>query len=279
VGPALGGVLIQSLDWRWVFWINVPAGLLGAVLGGAALLAGFVLREVRTPSPLVALSLFRVRAFSAGNLAGFLSYSVLFGTFFLVPFALERGRGESPLAAGLVLTTIPVALGMAAPLSGALSDRIGARPLTVAGMLVTAVALLLLALAVRAPQLAPVVACLALVGLGQGLFTAPNNSAIMGAAPAESLGVAGGLLNVTRSLGTSMGVALTASVLSWRLLVAAGHPVSTQHAPRTLLLGGMHDTLLLLAVLALTGAAVSLVRGPVADTPGAQSASLQLSLP
>ncbi|GAC1438555.1 MAG: MFS transporter [Chloroflexota bacterium] len=314
-GPALGGLLIQSLGWRWVFLITVPAGVLGAVLGwiilpqtqgprpdqrfdwgGALLLAPaltglllavsegrrwgvvspaflacllgglllatlFLWHERRSASPLVDLTLFRVPAFAAGNLAGLLSYGLLFGLFFLLPFALERGRGTSPLSAGLVLTAVPLALGIVAPLSGALSDRIGARPLTVSGMLLAAGALLGLALDVGAAGLLGLVVALVLFGAGQGLFTAPNNSAIMGAAPSDRLGVAGGILNVTRSVGTSLGVALTTTVLSWRLAVGAGHPESSLHAPPALLLGAVHDTLLVLGGLALLAAGISLVRG------------------
>jgi EmrB/QacA subfamily drug resistance transporter len=311
-GPAVGGLLIQSLGWRWVFWINVPAGLLGAALGwfvlpqtqglsrdrrfdwrgavllapaltalllalsegriwgatspefvacaagGALLLALFVRHERTAASPLVDLQLFRARAFTTGNVAGLLSYALLFGVFFLLPFALERGRALSPLDAGLLLTAIPLALGVMALLSGALSDRVGARPLTVSGMLLAAVALAGLAWDMRAVALPALVAALAAFGTGQGLFTAPNNSAIMGAAPEERLGVAGGVLNVTRSLGTSLGVALAATVLSWRLASHAGHAESTADAPRGLLLAAMHDTLLLFAALALVAAAVSL---------------------
>ena len=180
LGPALGGVLIQTLGWRWVFWINVPAGLLGAVLGwlvlpqtrglrphqrfdgggavllgpaltalllavnegrrwgwtsppllacavgGLILLAAFVWHERRTASPLIDLRLFGVPAFTAGNVTGLLSYGILFALFFLLPFDFERGYGHTPLAAGVLLTTVPLALGVVAPLSGRLSETVGA---------------------------------------------------------------------------------------------------------------------------------------------------------
>jgi MFS family permease len=162
--------------------------------------------------------------------------------------------------AGLLLTAIPVALGVVAPLSGALSDCIGARPLTAAGMILAAGALVGLALEARHVTLLPLLIALIAFGVGQGLFTAPNNSAIMGAAPSERLGVAGGVLNLTRSLGTSLGVAVASAVLSWRLAVWAGAPESTAQAPPGILLNGIHDTLLLFAALAIVAAAVSLVR-------------------
>ena len=189
VGPALGGLLINILGWRWVFWVNVPAGLLGALLGtlilpqteqrrnlgrfdlaGAlllvpalallllalseagraglgswqligpivaalVLLTGFIRRERRTNPRLIDLSLFRNVVFVAGNTAGLLSYAILFGAFFVLPFVLERAYGDSALAAGLRLTVIPAALGLIAPVSGALYDRLGARLPTVIGML------------------------------------------------------------------------------------------------------------------------------------------------
>src|SRR3984957_13611946 len=211
-GPALGGFLIAALGWRWVFWINLPVGLLGAVLGflvlprterprsaatpsaatfdfagavllvpclgllmfalneaghagfrspwligpplvGLLLLIGFVRREQRTTSPLIELGLFRNAVFVAGNVAGLLSYATLFGAFFVLPFVLEQAYGDSPWTAGLRLAVIPAALGLVAPLSGALYDRLGARFLTVSGMLAALVGLLALSFALDAGRL------------------------------------------------------------------------------------------------------------------------------
>ncbi len=327
LGPALGGVLIQGLGWRWVFWINVPVGLLGMVLGwlvlpqtqglrlyqrfdgggavllgpaltalllavnegrrwgwtsplllacalgGAVLLLAFVWHERRTASPLIDLRLFRVAAFTAGNVVGLLSYGILFALFFLLPFDVERGYGVTPLAAGLLLTTVPLALGVVAPLSGRLSETVGPRPLTVTGMALVAVALLALAalLTGQGTTLPLVIGALVVFGVGQGLFTAPNNSAIMGAAPPERLGVAGGVLNVTRTLGTSLGVAVATVVFAVRLSTLAGHAISTAQAPRASVLVGVRDTLLLFAAVALVAAGTSLVRGHVPSPPDTAS--------
>jgi EmrB/QacA subfamily drug resistance transporter len=324
LGPALGGVLIQTMGWRWVFWINVPAGLLGAVLGwlvlpqttgvrphqrfdgggavllgpaltalllavnegrrwgwtsplllacasgGLVLLVAFVWHERRTAGPLIDLRLFRVPAFTAGNVVGLLSYGILFALFFLLPFDFERGYGYAPLAAGLLLTAVPLALGVVAPLSGGLSEKVGARPLTVTGMALVAVALVALAalLTGQATTLPFVIGALIVFGAGQGLFTAPNNSAIMGAAPPERLGVAGGVLNITRTLGTSLGVALATVVFTARLAALTGHAISTAQAPRTAVLSGVRNTLLLFAVVALVAAGLSLVRGDGSSSPG-----------
>jgi len=323
LGPALGGVLIQSVGWRWIFWINVPAGLLGAVLGwfvlpqtrglrprqrfdgggaallgpaltalllavnegrrwgwtsppllacaigGLVLLVAFVWHERRTASPLIDLRLFSVPAFTSGNVAGLLSYGILFALFFLLPFDFECGYGHTPRVAGLLLTAVPLALGVVAPLSGRLSEKVGARALTVTGMALVAVALVALAALLTGEEttLPRVIGALVVFGVGQGLFTAPNTSAIMGAAPAERLGVAGGVLNVTRTLGTSLGVAIATVVFAGRLTTLAGHAISTAQAPRASVLVGIHDTLLLFAAVALVATGISLARGNVSSPP------------
>src|SRR5438874_3839620 len=239
VGPSVGGLLIDLLGWQWVFFIAVPFGLLGTVLGwlvlprttreavaelatkperfdwvGAALLGpavallllgvtfgnswgwssprliltlvagigclvAFGVAESRSASPLIDPALLRIRSFSLGLAAGLLSYAVLFGSLFLMPFYLERIQAQTAAETGLLLTPIPIALGLLAPIVGTLADRIGPAPPTVGGMALAAVALGLLAL-LPSVSSDTLVGVLLVLGIGLGLFTPPNNAAVMG---------------------------------------------------------------------------------------------------
>ncbi len=184
--------------------------ILGLLVGGSGLLVAFVHRERRCEHPMLDLQLFRRSRFSTGIASGLLSYLVMFGVLFLVPFYLERGVGLGSGRAGLELMVMPAALGATAPFAGRLADRIGARPLTVGGM--TCVAGGLVVLAVFRPETGLFLVLLAVVGVGMGAFTPPNNAAIMGSAPAGQAGVASGVLNMTRGVGTSLGLAVTGLV-------------------------------------------------------------------
>jgi MFS family permease len=156
------------------------------------------------------LGLFRRSRFSAGIASGMLSYLVMFGVLFLVPFYLERGPRFGSGRAGLELMAMPLALGITAPLAGRMADRLGARPLTIGGMATAGGGLAVLG-AIRPPT--PVfLVLLAVVGVGLGLFTPPNNAAIMGSVPQAQSGLASGVLNMTRGMGTALGLALTGLV-------------------------------------------------------------------
>ena len=328
-GPAFGGLILHALDWRWVFWINVPFGLAGIVMGwfvlpptkdlaedrrfdwkgavliapaltalvailnegyawgvtspallGCALLAAILLAlfihvERHADAPLIDLKLFRAGAFAAGNGAGLMSYAALFGLFFVMPFIFVRVYQDSILSAGLRLSIVPVMLGVIAPIGGALYDRLGARVLTVSGMLICVAALILLCVVLDGtPQGMPVVMlALAIFGIGQGVFISPNNSAIMAAAPAALTGEAGGLLNVTRSLGISIGIAAASSLLAWRLAVLTGSGHNTLHAEAIHLVSAGRDVILLLGGFAAIAGAISLAASPSQQSPGTSGAS------
>ncbi|WP_174447615.1 MFS transporter [Streptomyces prunicolor] len=265
LGPTVGGVLVSTLGWRWVFGVNVPVGLVALVAGhylvprtrgrtrvvgfdwqGLSLLAvattsvllgvsaasglpvpgwgvavlfalaavagwGFVRRQRRAVAPLLDLALLRGRAVAFG-LAGALSgYLVLFGPLVLVPVVL-MARGTSALTAGTVLTALPAGFALAATGGDRLLPRsLADRRRCVAGAGVFALAMgALLAVPLTIAWLVPV---LALAGLGLGTFTPANNTMIMRGIPARASGTGGGLVNMTRGLGTALGVALVTLAL------------------------------------------------------------------
>ena len=181
--------------------------IIALLVGGSSLIVVFVLRERRCADPMLDVHLFRRSRLSAGIVSGLLSYLVMFGVLFLVPFYLERGVGLGSGRAGLELMVMPVALGITAPFAGRLADRVGARPLTVGGM--ACVGAGLVALAAPRPATGPFLVLLAVIGIGTGAFTPPNNAVIMGSVPASQAGVASGVLNMTRGMGTSLGLAVT----------------------------------------------------------------------
>ncbi|MFO1460331.1 MAG: DHA2 family efflux MFS transporter permease subunit [Verrucomicrobiota bacterium] len=306
LGPALGGLLLDSLGWRWVFWVNVPISVVGWCaarwilpqtihhpapkpldvpgvvclvpglallflalheaghfgvgsgrvvgysLGAVVCLIGLVRRELRASSPLLDLTLIRDRSFAAGSIAGLLSYVILFATFLVLPFVLVRAYGDTAFSTGLQLAIIPTALALMAPVGGVLNDRLGARMPTVVGMLLIAAGLVMLAVALDGETGGRGIAMVGLgfIGAGQGLFIAPNNSSVMAVASPEEKGQAGGLINLMRSLGMSLGITLGS------ILLTGG----SRHATVVELLRGSRWTWIVLAGIALAAAVLSGLR-------------------
>jgi EmrB/QacA subfamily drug resistance transporter len=185
-------------------------GIVASLVAGAVLGVAFVARERRAAAPMLDLKLFRRRAFSTGVAGGLASYLVIFGVLVVTPFFLEQGLRVGPGRAGLELTVMPLFLALAALFAGRLSDRSGGRALTVTGMVVVTTTLAVLA--TSKPGQAMLLVGLALVGTGLGLFTPANNAAIMASAPKDRAGVAAGVLNMARGLGTALGLALAGLV-------------------------------------------------------------------
>lgn len=309
-GPTLGGLILDSLSWRWIFYVNLPIGLAGIVLvqrnvpvlrptGGQrfdvagalllfwgllalllalslgqelgfsskvvlGLLAGFVVLlmlfigvELHQEQPMVDLRLFQDMLFSVNLLTGFLSFVASAGTILLMPFYLQDVLGLPPARLGLVMGVVPLLVGVIAPFSGRLSDRVGSRILTTIGLAILLIGYLAVGTLGTETTVWGYVVRFAPVGIGLGFFQSPNNSAIMGAAPRNRLGVASGLLSVMRTLGQTTGVALLGSIWASQMRVYAGAGTANI-LPTAIEVLALHDALRLAAGLILVSLLLSI---------------------
>jgi MFS family permease len=227
---------------------------LALLAASLALAAIFALRERRAPSPLLDAGLLRDRTVSLGLVAGLLSYAALFHQTLLSPFFLSQVKGLGPGALGAMLTAVPIALSVSAPLAGWLSDRYGPRGPQVAGGLLLAAGLASLSIADATSSLPSLAARLALEGVGMGLFQAPNNSAVMGALPRARLGSGGGMLATARNMGMALGVAMGGALL----VLGSGAPESSPAA----YVAGWRLALASGGAMAVVAAALAAVRAP-----------------
>jgi len=172
----------------------------------------FARRQGLVQVPLIEPALVKIVNVSGGVILGVLSFSVLYGVIFLTPYYLQEVRHLATGHVGLLVTAIALAMTAVAPFAGGLADRFGNRRVAVGGLVV----LLLGSAAIFSwtpfTAFAWTIPAMALIGAGAGVFTPPNNSSVMGSAPAAHLGVTGGLLNMGRSVGMSLGQALVASI-------------------------------------------------------------------
>lgn len=252
IGPAIGGLLIALGGWRLIFYVNVPVGILAIALA-RLLIPRSRPREPDRRASGSLLHLLRNPAIASGIGGGLISYLVMFGALFVIPYYL-LAAGVGPSLSGLQLAVLPVALGLTAPLAGRAADRIGARPLTVGGLLLTAAGLALLALLHGLPMR---LTGLALAGAGLGAFTPVNNASVMAAGPKQRAGVLGGLVNMTRTLGAILGVALASLIYS----SAAGSSTLSKAVSIAAAGHGLTLAMLTLSGLAAAGGAMLLAAG------------------
>ena len=159
-----------------------------------------------------------------------------------------------------MLAVIPVTLGITAPIAGALSDRLGTRPMTVVGLLILAIGYYTTSTLTLQTGVMGYVLRLLPIGIGMGIFQSPNNSAIMGSAAHNELGVVSGLLSTTRTLGQTAGVAILGAVWAGRVAAYVGSLVEggATVAPKAAQLAGLQDTLLIATMLMILALGLSI---------------------
>jgi EmrB/QacA subfamily drug resistance transporter len=271
VGLILGGVLTQSFSWPWIFYVNVPVGIVGFVLalrlipesrneqaessydvagavtvtGGlmalvyaivkaatdgwtsvttigffglaAALLFAFVLIELRSAAPLVRLSIFRTRSLTTANIVMFLAASGMFAMFFFNTLYIQRVLGFGPLTAGLAFLPFTAGIMVSAGLASQFTPKIGVRPVTVAGLLLTALGMLLLTrLPVDGSYAVDVLPALLLTSLGMGAVFMPLTLVATTGLEDADQGLASGLFNTSQQIGGALGLAILSTVAASR---------------------------------------------------------------
>ncbi|OQA41996.1 MAG: Multidrug resistance protein stp [Chloroflexi bacterium ADurb.Bin325] len=241
-------VLNQGHVWGWL-----SPQAIGLFMIALALLSVFVVMERRVAAPMLDLSLFGRRLFSVATASAVLNYVCLYSITFLLPFYLIQGRGLGSAQTGLILTAQPLVMAVAAPISGALSDRVGSRVLSPLGMLILAFGLALLARLDAASSIGQVIVGLAVAGLGTGIFISPNTSALMGAAPRGRQGIASGILATARNAGMALGVGLAGAIYSSVLAAAP--------ATDTALFTAIGAAFLVASAVGFVGTGVSAIRG------------------
>ncbi len=301
-GPTLGGIILGTLSWHWIFFVNLPVGVVGILMvirfvpgtrpharerfdfpGGISLFASllalllaltlgqtqgygapavigllclfivslgcFVWIESHSPQPMIDFGLFKSWRFTVNLVTGFLTFICIAGTLLLMPFFLQNTLQLDPQKAGLLLSVVPLSMGIAAPVSGALSDRFGPRPLTLLGLIMLLTGYL--SVSTLTASISPLGYVLRFipVGLGMGFFQSPNNSEIMGSVPRHRLGVASGLLALTRTIGQTSGIAVMGAYWAGRVSTLLGPAFSgdTTSAPAEIQVAALQQTVLVSA--------------------------------
>ncbi len=206
-GPFLGGMVLGTIGWRWIFLSNVPTTAIVLALGWVLLP-----RDAARIDPSRGLfpdpGMFRSRVFTGAVIAALGNYVAVFVPTILVPYFLEEALLESPERSGLILAFQPLVMAIVASPSGRLSDRIGTRWLSVAGLVIMSGGMLGLARIGRDTPLPIIAAWLSVMGLGTGVFISPNSSALMGSASRSGQGMASSMMAAARTIGMMLGVAM-----------------------------------------------------------------------
>lgn len=304
IGPSLGGVILNFMDWQWIFLVNLPIGVIGTYMvfkfvfsstplsnqkfdypgattlflsllsllvaltfgqqngfnhplvlvlavSSAVFLFGFIRIEQKSSHPMMDLSLFKNRRLSVNLFNAFIAFIGVAGTIILLPFYLQNILNHSTIVVGLLLCVIPVTLGIASPIAGNLSDKFGSRYISTFGLVIVLFGFYTASTLTAETTIPGYILKLMPLGLGMGIFQSPNNSSIMGAVPKHHLGIASGMISVSRTLGQTIGTSVLGTIWAGRVFFHAGHvhPDGATRSPEFAQISALQETFWITIVL------------------------------
>lgn len=252
--------LIEGNSWGWS-----SAAILSLFAGGALGLAAFVAIELRVAAPMVEFGLFRTRQFIGSNLVAFIITFAMMGTFFFMAIYMQDILSYSALEAGIRFLPTTMVIAVVAPIAGRLADRLGpVWPMSV-GLSVLTVSMFMFSAIDVDTTYGGLLVPFVLMGIGIALVMSPMSTAAMNSVTVQKAGVASGVLQMSRMIGASVGVAATGAIFQSKL-GSGFDPASLVAAPeqaRATFIDALGGAMLLSAFIALAGlvVAVTLVRG------------------
>jgi EmrB/QacA subfamily drug resistance transporter len=301
IGPLVGGLITQHADWSWIFFVNVPVGvlaiaasflfidesrdetherldlpglatsgiglfaltyglieantygwgstrILGAFAVAAVMLVAFVLLERHQRAPMLQLELFRSGTYTGANLVVLLVALAMFGVFFFVSLYMQNVLGYSAVQTGAAFLPMTILIILIAPIAGKASDRIGSRGLLTVGMTLIAAQLLYLSTLGVDASFWNLLPGFVVGGVGMALTMTPSAAAATRSVPVDKAGVGSAVLNASRQVGGSLGIALMGAIVA----AEAGGVRSPQA-----FVDGFQSALLVAAAIAALGAVVA----------------------
>lgn len=194
----------EGYQWGWTSIKIITLGIITLLFGSL-----FYIRDHRINYPLINFSIFKITPFTFGNLAVMFSYMSMFTNSILLPFYLMEMLKLDAFTSGLLILPYSVTLSVTAPISGNMAGKYGSRYLTITGPIVYIIALIFFTTFDKSTQMWQIIAASGIMGIGNGLFQSPSNNAIMTSVQKKDLGIASGILALSRNMGNILGVAVT----------------------------------------------------------------------
>jgi EmrB/QacA subfamily drug resistance transporter len=318
-GPIVGGVVAERLDWHWIFWLNVPIGLValalgarllpeshgaperldlvgvglvsggvvglvwalvrandigwsspeivGSLLAGAVLLLAFVGWEQRVAEPMMPMRLFHNRAFAVGNVTTFLMSGATFAAAFLITQEFQFARGYSPISTGVRLLPFFATPMVVSPIAGALSDRIGRRPIMLTGLALQAVGYAWVAArGALSTSWVEIVLGLLVAGVGISMALPTVPTAVLNAVSQHEMGKASGVNYMAQRFGAVFSLAIASAVFAAHGHLGSPAAVTAGFRP------ALWSCVIFAVLAALTAIAITArLSGARADTPAADA--------